>query len=320
MKKSLILLVLVVLACLFGFLWWNNGTLPVNINDKKEKIFVINKGESIREIGNSLKQEGFIRDPVVFFLYLKFISRDKAIQAGDYRIAPSQTLASIVDTLRHGTLDRWVTIREGLRAEEIAQIFKDNEFIKYDESWVPIFASNEGKLFPDTYLIPKDADVDFIISILKNNFTTKIKNLGLSENDPNFNEVLTVASIIEREAAGTKDMGLVASVIYNRLKIGMALQVDATVQYALGYSTSQKTWWRKSLSNAELAMASPYNTYKNPGLPPRPICSPGESAIAAALNPAKSNYIYYVADSKGVSHFAATLEEHNNNIEKYLNN
>lgn len=320
MKKSLILLVLVVIAAVFGFLWWNNGTLPVNINDKKEKIFVIKKGESIREIGNSLKQEGFIRDPVVFFLYLKVVSSDKAIQAGDYRIAPSQTLASIVDTLRHGTLDRWVTIREGLRAEEIAQIFKDNEFIKYDDSWVPIFASNEGKLFPDTYLIPKDADVDFIISILKNNFTAKIKALGLSENDPNFNEVLTVASIIEREAAGTKDMGLVASVIYNRLKIGMALQVDATVQYALGYSPSQKTWWRKRLSNAELALASPYNTYKNPGLPPRPICSPGVSAIAAALNPAKSSYIYYVADSKGVSHFAATLEEHNRNIQKYLNN
>lgn len=320
MKKSLILLVLAVLACLFGFLWWNNGTLPVNINDKKDNIFVIKKGESIREIGNSLKQEGFIRDPVVFFLYLRFISRDKAIQAGDYRISPSQTLSSIVDTLRHGTLDRWVTIREGLRAEEIAQIFKDNEFIKYDDSWIPIFVSDEGRLFPDTYLIPKDADVDLIISILKNNFTDKIKTIGLSEDDPKFNEIITVASIIEREAAGTKDMGLVASVIYNRLRIGMALQVDATVQYGLGYSPAQKTWWRKRLSNTELAMMSPYNTYKNPGLPPRPICSPGISAITAALAPSKSNYLYYVADSKGVSHFAATLEEHNRNIQKYLNN
>lgn len=320
MRKLFVLLTLTILVFVLGFLWWNNGTQPKDIKDKKERIFVIKKGESIREIGNSLKEEGFVRDPVVFFLYLKFVSKDKAIQAGDYRISPSQTLISIMDTLRHGTLDRWVTIREGLRAEEIAQIFKDNEFIKYDDSWAPVFASNEGKLFPDTYLIPKDADVDFIISILKNNFTAKIKTLGFSQDDPRFNEVITVASIIEREAAGTQDMGLVASVIYNRLKIGMALQVDATVQYALGYSPAQKTWWRKHLSSAEIAFASPYNTYKNPGLPPQPICSPGIKAIEAALNPAKSSYIYYVADAKGISHFAATLEEHNRNIQKYLNN
>ncbi len=320
MRKGLILLVIVAIAAVFGFLWWNNGTQPNDIKDKKERIFVIKKGESIREIGNSLKEEGFVRDPVVFFLYLKFISKDKAIQAGDYRISPSQSLVSIVDTLRHGTLDRWVTIREGLRAEEIAQIFKDNEFIKYDDSWVPIFASNEGQLFPDTYLIPKDADIDLIISILKNNFSVKIKAIGLLQDAPKFNEVLTVASIIEREAAGTQDMALVASVIYNRLKMGMALQVDATVQYALGYNPAGKTWWKKNLTNAELSIVSPYNTYKNPGLPPRPICNPGIKAIDAALNPAKSNYIYYVADAKGISHFAATLEEHNKNIQKYLNN
>lgn len=316
--RKLGIVVFVILALIFAiYLWWTNGIKPVNKNDNSQKVFVISKGEAIREVGNALKKEGLIRDPVVFFILIKKNGNEKAIQAGDYRLSPSMGVLKIVDELSHGTMDVWITLPEGLRAEEIADILEKN--IKtYNSSWREKLNENEGYLFPDTYLIPKDATIDMIISILKNNFSKKAGEIGLPNDTKELARVVNIASMIEREARFASDAPLVSSVIQNRLALGMGLQIDATIQYVLGYQPDEKTWWKKNLSAQDLVSRSLYNTYKNPGLPPTPISNPGKNALEAAKNPADTSYIYYVSDSKGHLHFAKTLEAHNANIQKYI--
>lgn len=314
------LLIVLVLALVFGFAifaYWTYGNQPANAQDESQKIFVIDKGASIREIGNSLKKEGLIRDPVIFFIYIKLYGQDKNIQAGDYRLSSSMTLRKIVDGLNHGTLDRWVTISEGVRAEEIADLLAQN-LLSFDESWRARLNENEGYLFPDTYLVPKDADIELVISILKGNFDKKIKEEGLDRDEQGLNRAVIIASLIEREAKLEIDRPLVSSVINNRLRIGMKLDIDATIQYALGYQKDNKRWWKQSLTNEDKKFDSPYNTYLNAGLPPTSISNPGIRAIQAALKPAATDYLYYISDATGKNHYAKTLQEHRANIQKFL--
>ena len=302
---------------IFGIFWWENGLLPENKQDTSPKIFTIQKGEGVREIANNLKAQKLIRDPIVFFLLTKEEGLDKQIQAGDFRLSPSMSAQEIASNLTHGTLDVWVTIPEGLRAEEIADILKA-KLPSYNDSWRPVLDANEGYLFPDTYLIPRSADLNTVLSLFKTNFDNKYKSVAsLKTTDLTEAQTVIVASIIEKEAKFPSDQPLVASVIMNRLNMGMALQVDPSVAYALGYQASTKTWWKKDLTLEDIKINSPYNTYLNPGLPPGPISNPGLSAIKAALSPASSNYLYYYSDSKGHLHFATTLQGHQANILKY---
>jgi UPF0755 protein len=317
MKRLITVVVLLIILAAGLFLWWQNGLLSANASDKAPQIFVIKNGEGVREVANNLKAGGLIRDPIVFFLYTRINGIDKQIQAGDFRLNPSMSMADIATNLTHGTLDIWTTIPEGLRADEIADLLKV-KIPSYTESWRPVLEANEGYLFPDTYLIPRDADVNLILALLKNNFQTKydsVKNTKITALTDA--QTIVVASIIEKEAKFTQDRPIVASVIMNRLNMGMALQVDPTVAYALGYQTDTKSWWKKELTFADLKINSPYNTYKNVGLPPTAISNPGLSAIEAALIPAKTNYLYYFSDKQGHLHFATTIEGHNANIQKY---
>lgn len=331
-KRILItLLLFIVLGIVFSF-WWNQGLAPVNATDKTNKIFIVKKGAGIREIANNLKKDNLIKDPVVFFLLVKRLGLDSKIQAGDFRFSPSESATDIAKGLTTGTLDIWITIPEGKRADEIADILKAN-IPTYQESWREALQADEGYLFPDTYLIPRDADITLIRSLLKNTFEMKyaeslakarLKVPGGTEaraQNPQTKltktQIITIASMIEREARFVQDRPLVASVILNRLDIGMALQIDATVQYALGYQPATKTWWKKELTFDDLKLASPYNTYTHTTLPPTPISNPGIDAIRAVISPANTNYLYYISDKSGNNHYARTLEEHNANIKKY---
>ena len=313
------LITAVVSLIVFGFValfWWQNGLLPANSTDKTAKIFIVKNGEGVREIANNLKKEGLIKDPIVFFLLARQKGFDKQIQAGDFRLNPSMNALEIAKTLTHGTLDIWVTIPEGVRAEEIADILK-NKIPTYKDSWRAELNKNEGYLFPDTYLIPKDADINLVISLLRNNFDSKYSTLNISQNGLNKEQIVIIASLIEREARYDKDRPLIGSVILNRLNIGMKLDIDATVQYALGYQEDEKRWWKKNLTSEDLKLKSPYNTYLVAGLPPTAISNPGLQSIKAAINPAKTNYFFYMTDKNGVTHYAETIEEHNANIKKY---
>lgn len=317
MRKFSIVIILAAVLFITLSLWWNNGLSAVNLKDKSQKFFVIPKGTAIRTVGNELKTQGLIKDPVVFFIYIKLNNLDHDIQAGSYRLSSAMNLSQIMDTLGHGTVDIWVTIPEGLRAEEIAAILKSS-IPTYKPEWVDKLTQEEGYLFPDTYLIPKDADIESIISLLENNFYKKVETTGLTKSSPNLNKTIIMASLVEREAKFAEDRPNVASVIKNRLSIGMALQIDATVQYVVGYNAVTKKWWNAPESG-QLKISSPYNTYINTGLPPAPICNPGLSAIQAVVHNNDTDFIYYVNDSKGKLHFAKNLSDHNKNIQKYLN-
>lgn len=311
------LIALIIVGVLVAVAWWINGTHPVTQGQSEEQIFVIPKGTTIRQIGNNLKENGLIRDPVVFFLKIKQKGIDRDIQAGSYKLSPSMNLESIITELQTGRIDVWLTFPEGIRTEQMAEIIKEN-VPTYEDSWEDALKAEEGYLYPDTYLIPTDATIEIILNVLRQNFNEKLESAQITQTGEDLERIIIIASLIERESKLEEDQPIVASVIANRLEIGMPLQIDASVQYALGYSEEEQTWWRIPLPE-HLEVDSAYNTYKNPGLPPAPIANPGITAIQAAANPQDTDYIYYVNDDTGKLHFAQTLEEHNENIEKYLN-
>lgn len=313
MKRIYITLGILLFLALVATFWWVNGSAPANASDKTPKIFIIEQGQGVRAIAKNLKDQGLIKDPIVFFLITKRLGLDNKIEAGDFRLFPSMTAEQVAKELTHGTLDIWITIPEGQRALEIAENLR-RHMPNYDASWDEKLAQNEGYLFPDTYLFPRDSSVDTIISIMRNNFDSKYKSVN-NRTAYSRGDLITVASLVEREARHPADRPLIASVIYNRLSLGMALQVDATVQYAKGQIHGN--WWPPVTQDEYTGVKSAYNTYLNPGLPPTPISNPGLSSLEAAANPADTNYLYYITDKNGINRYAETLAEHQANIKKY---
>lgn len=317
--KNLTIILGSVVAILFLalFVFWQISLSPVSATDKTPQVFVVAPGSGLHQVADSLASQGLIRNSLVFLVYMKLTGQDSKIQKGDFKFTPSQTAQQIAKELTQGTLDVWVTVIPGKRADEIADILEQN-ITSYSDDWRAQLRLHEGYLFPDTYLIPKNATIDQIITIMTNNFNTKYATaLSQQTNKLTQEQAVILASILQREAPSGEDMRKVASVLENRLAIGMALQVDASVQYALGYNTAEKTWWKKNLTTNDLHIDSAYNTYAQPGLPPTPIASPDLEALEAALNPAQTNYLYYISDAHGVMHYATTLDQHNANIRKY---
>jgi UPF0755 protein len=318
-SKLFIVIFIVAVIGGLGFLYYQEGTLPVNKLDKSNKIFVIRPGEGLNSITKRLKNEGLIRNTLVFYLTVKQKDIDKKIQAGDFRISPSMNVLQVAEALTHGTLDEWVIIVEGLRKEEVAQIISKKFDIPEGEF---IRLAPEGYLFPDTYLIPKQATAEAVIQILTNTFDQKFSSeleQKVSAHGLTKHEAVILASLVEREGRSDKVRQEVAGILLKRLQEGMPLQVDATVQYALGYQPQTKTWWKTDLTFEDLKINSVYNTYRNPGLPPEPICNPSLSSLSAVANGNPDTpYLFYITDPDGNMHYAKTAEEHERNVERYL--
>lgn len=319
MKRLIILIGFVTIITLGFYLYYVEGSLPVDKSSRESVVFVVRRGENLDTITNNLSDKNLIRSKIIFYTVVKKLGIERSIQAGDFRLSPSMDVEEIANAFTHGTLDVWMTIIEGTRKEEVAQVVSQNlnipeiEFLK---------SAKEGYLFPDTYLIPKDATAVAVLQIFETNFNRRFSN-ELKENAKQKNltvdEVITLASLIEREALFDEDRIRVANVLLKRLANGIKLDIDATVQYAVGYQSDKKSWWKKNLTVDDLTTNSPYNTYKNAGLPPGPIASPGLASIQAVLNAnSDTPYLYYVSDKTGHLHFAGTLEEHNNNVAKYV--
>lgn len=213
-----------------------------------------------------------------------------------------------------------ITLLEGLRVEEMVEKLSKEMSPEVGKEFLKI--AREGYMFPDTYFIKKDASASAIAEKMRNNFDnkydsalqSKIKKLGLTSD-----EGVILASIVEREARSDTARKMVASILLKRLNMKMELNVDSTIQYALGYQPQEKSWWKRHLTKADLQIDSAYNTYIHRGLPPAPICNPSLSAFeAVASADPKTPYLYYYHDSEGVPHYAKTLEEHNQNIANYL--
>jgi UPF0755 protein len=290
-------------------------------SDPKLSKFIIPRGQAISIIGQNLKEEGFIRSSLAFRYAVKKNNLEDKIQSGSFELSPSMTTWEIATALTKGTDDLWITIPEGWRREEIAASLAKQDLSLFDEDEFLILTKGlEGQLFPDTYLVSRESSTKQIVSILNNTFESKILT-GLSDeiesSDFTVNEILTLASLIQRESSGETEMPLVAGILQNRLDIGMALQVDASLQYIKGYSKTEDSWWPDPLA-ADKELDSLYNTYKYNSLPPAPICNPGLAAVEAVLNPQETNALFYIHDNSAKIHTAETLEGHNRNVNEYL--
>ena len=316
MKRLITVLILFIIIILAGVFWWRNGVSAINPENKESTIFVVQKGDGVKEISKGLKEKGLIKSSVVFFLLVKQLGIDKKIEAGDFRLSPSMTALEIAENLTHGTLDIWVTISEGKRATEIAEILKE-KIPTYDSSWINALVGNEGYIFPDTYLIPKDADIQMIINQMRGNFDVKYATLGANNTNLTQEEILILASLIEREAITDAEKPIIAGILLNRLNAAIPLQVDATIQYAKGKNPETKKWWEPIMLEDYTSVKSNYNTYLFTGLPPGPISNPGLEALRAAAVPSDTDYLYYLHDKDRKIRYAKTLNEHNVNIEKY---
>ena len=319
MKKIKILLFLFILITTSFYLFYKEGSLPVNKSSKVSKIFIIKQGEPLNTIVNNLANESLIRNKIIFYLIVKQLGIEKKIQAGDFRISENMNAQEVATNLTHGTIDTWLTLIEGMRKEEMAQIIA--KMLDIPEIEI-VRKTKEGYIFPDTYLVPRTATTETVLSIINKNFESKFdEKLHLQAKNKKLTEkqVLILASLIEREARQSSTREKVAGIILKRYLADWPLQIDATVQYVLGYQPNEKSWWKKELTEDDLKIDSPFNTYKNKGLPPEPIANPSLSSIKAVINADENTpYWYYLTDKNGVMRYAITLEEHQNNINKYL--
>lgn len=300
--------------------------------------FSIQPGENGTTVALRLERLGIIRDAELFRLLLRYWGVDAQLEAGDYLLRRNMSMPEVASQLQHGRLRaKKVTIREGLRAEEIAHLLAieglvdQEEFIRLvrDDAFHYDFLRDrpasapktlEGFLFPDTYEFPVNITTTALIDIMLQNFdqrvTMEMRQQALDRGLTLF-QVLTLASIIEREAVVPEERPIIASVYLNRLRQGILLQADPTVQYAKGYDPQTGRWW-PPLSLEELqSVDSPFNTFRHPGLPPGPICSPGLASIEAVLNPTDTKYLFFHAKGDGTHAFAETYEEHLENQRKY---
>lgn len=325
MKKLSFLLLPFIVALVVLSMVVRDSISPVS-QDSSSKSFVIPKGYDASQIGQKLQEEGLIKSALAFKIYVQLTNQAGKIKAGQYLLGSNSSLSQIVSALVRGPSEVWVTVPEGLRSEEVALKAADSlgisskAKIKFIDDFLTEAKGMEGYLFPDSYLFPRDASASAVVLRMRSVFDSKtsgISDSGIST------KTLILASILERETRTDQERPIVAGILLKRLNAGWPLQVDASVQYALGTIRCSKNvyskcdWW-PNLARGELDVRSAYNTYLYTGLPPAPIANPGISSIRAALNPQETDYWFYLHDSEGGIHYARTIEEHEENINKYL--
>lgn len=303
--------------------------LPKDSKNTNQVIFTANPNTSIERIANDLLGQGLIKDKNAFIIYAKFGPARGNLKPGVYMFSPSMSIAKISDMMGGGKIaTEKITFQEGLTINEMAkkwakagfgdaQSFVDVSKLKdtYSQGFLQ-YRNNkdslEGYLFPDTYSVLINTTPQEQINTMLDRFQSQVipKLPQQYQNPSSLGELITLASIVEKEANTTEDRKKVASVFVNRLKAGMKLESDVTVNYATG---------KTQTSPSDLNINSPYNTYLVKGLPYGPICNPSLDAILATANLESTDYLFFIADKQGTVHFARTLEEHNKNIEIYLN-
>lgn len=343
-RKSLALPVAgALLAVAFVFLgtawyWYEANLKPVAPGSQDEQLITIPPGAHSRRIAQLLHEHGLIKHPLVFRMTVRFRDLDGRLQAGQYALGPGLSLEEIVNKLVAGDVATYaVTVPEGLTVAQTIALLAEAGVAGREELAAAVAAAVEdwpflpagadglhqpleGYLFPDTYRLPYDAGAQDMVTIMLRRFEEvfspawreRARELGLT-----VHEVVTLASIVEREAQVPEERPVIAAVFHNRLGIGMKLDADPTVIYAVA-------WDREAvdpyiLTRSDLRVDSPYNTYIYGGLPPGPIASPGAAAIEAVLYPADVDYFYFVSkfDGTGAHVFAKTYQEHLRNVAKY---
>ncbi len=336
---------IVVVGGLSGFLYVNSALKPADKDDNTEKTVEIPIGSSIDTISNVLEEEGIIKNARIFKYYIKF-RNESGFQAGKYALSPSMTINEIMDTIKTGKMMKEValkiTIPEGKQLVQIADIvaektdqnpkkvfatLNDGKFIKRMQVKFPslltddIFQEDikyplEGYLFPATYDFEEEnPSLETVVTAMLKQTEKVLQEYEAQMTEQEFSphKLLTMASLLEEEATEKVDRSKIASVFYNRLDVGMPLQTDPTVLYAKG-EHSERVYYK------DLEVNSPYNTYKYKGLPPGPISNAGKASIKAALEPDKTEYLYFLATPEGDVLYSQTLAEHNTKKSEHITN
>lgn len=308
------LIFLIILISVFSFLRCGN---QIKTNTEN-KVVIINHNETAVSVALKLKDSGIIHDTKTFIFWTRIFGYDKRIKSGRYHFSSEANIFNIIKTLNRGGEDKvLITIPEGYRIKEIAKVLSsegicsEKEFIKACADVTLLRSLNidnpiaEGYLFPDSYDFPIPSEAKEIVERMIQRFWQVYNESQKSKNESQkyIDLIVTIASIIEKEAKLANERPIIASVFYNRLKNNMLLQSCATVEYILPNHKEQ-------LSVEDTKTPSPYNTYLHRGLPPTPICSPGKASLLAAINPAKTKYLYFAINNGDAHHFSKSFAEH----------
>ena len=289
---------------------------------------VIERGAPMTSILDQLEAAGVIGDPLMARLHLDYRRSGETLQAGEYRFEQPMSTVDALDRVIRGEVVTWpVTVIEGLTLRETAERLASEGFGELDAFLAamaspaliadldPAAESLEGYLFPDTYAFPRGTGEAEIVEAMVRNFRRRVEEVqdAASGEGLDLRSLVTLASIVEKEAGAIEERPLVAAVFHNRLARGIGLYADPTIIYALKMAGA----WDGNLRRRDLELDSPYNTYVHPGLPPGPICSPGEHSLRAAARPADVPYLYFVSRNDGTHVFAETIAEHNRNVARW---
>ncbi len=315
-------------------LLWDDGQVTQPLNPKgQEQVFKIQQGEPIESFAARMQKAGIIRDAGALRDYLIYTGLDKSVQAGDYKMSPAMSIVDIAGLVQDATpTEVTVVVWPGWRTEEVAESLPTSGLNITPEDFLGAAdaphggfdflngdGSVEGFLYPDSYVMPRSATVEELMDAMLRNFalhlTVDLKE-GFDRQGLTVYQAVTLASIVQREMVHSEEAPMIASVYLNRLRSGMKLDADPTVQYAMGYNAIQRTWWTNPLTTLDLQTPSSYNTYVTDGLPPTPISNPGLDALRAVANPAASRYFYFSArcDGSGYHQFVETFEEQLKNL------
>lgn len=343
MYVGIAIIAIALIGSISSYFYISNALKPVDPDNKKAVKIELPIGSNIDTISQTLEDKGVIRNAKIFKYYTKF-KNASGFQAGTYQIPPSMSIDDIIKSLKTGKVyrkaDLQITIPEGLTLDQIGNIIAKNtdytskefmklvtneKFIKEMKAKYPETVTKdingkdiryklEGYLYPSTYdFFTKKPTLEEIVEkmiaqtdAIVRSYEPQLKELGMTPH-----EFLTFASLLEREATAQTDRETIASVFNNRIEQGMPLQTDPTVLYALGEHKDRVLY-------KDLEVKNPYNTYLNKGLPPGPIANAGRASLDATVDPAKTKYLYFVADKDGNNHFAETYSEHQNNVAKYI--
>lgn len=329
MKKFLAFIIIIFVIFV---LLYRNGINSPNENIFGEKDFVIKKGERVKVITDNLVSQGFLERPIWFKMYIWFHGYKTKLVDGSYELRTDLTVKQLVEALmtQQQNKEKEITIVEGWTQSEIDKYlsaemaFEQGDLIKYSKNFnrkdwsfltdKPKDASLEGYLYPDTYRVYKQTELDAVVARMLNNFDAKLtEDLRdeIKKQKKTIFEIVTLASIVEKEMFGYENRRVVAGIFYNRLAVGMPLQSDVTVNYI-----TKKGMVRPTIADTKIN--NPYNTYVNKGLPPGPVCNPSIEAIKAVIYAADTDFLYFLTSENGQIIFSKTYEEHLRNINKHL--
>lgn len=331
MPKKFLIFIVAAILILGGLVYYQ---LYISLDSgTPEKIFTIEKGSGLSVIASQLKQEGLIKSKTAFSFYVFINGGQHKLKAGEYSLSPSMNISEIANKIIKGDVKGIkITIIEGWNINDIAEYLEGKGIFSKESFLQAIIPSKEiirefsflvdkpeknnleGYLFPDTYWINDKTDINEFVKMMLNNFDNRITpemREEIASQEKTIFEIVTMASIIEKEVATEQDRQIVSGIFWRRLESHFPLQSCATIAYALGVDK-----WRYSINDTQVN--SPYNTYKYAGLPAGPISNPGISAIDAAIYPKETGYLYFLSKPDGETVFSRTLKEHNLAIQKYL--